>query len=63
MKGMKHTMQDLKMETFLSVCDFRNFTKAANALGLTQPAVSHQMKSLEAHYGVSLFRFEGKKCF
>ena len=63
MKGMKHTMQDLKMETFLSVCDFRNFTKAANALGLTQPAVSHQMKSLEAHYGVSLFRFEGKKMF
>lgn len=58
---MKQTMQDLKMETFLSVCDFRNFTKAADALGLTQPAVSHQMKSLEAHYGVSLFQFEGKK--
>lgn len=54
-------MQDLKMETFLSVCEHQNFTKAADALALTQPAVSRQMKSLETHYGVSLFQFEGKK--
>lgn len=54
-------MQDAKMETFLSVCEYRNFTHAADALGLTQPAVSRQMKSLEEYYGVPLFRYEGKK--
>ena len=55
--------QDLKMETFITVCDYRNITRAANVLGLTQPAVSRQMKNLEEHYGVSLFRYEGKKLF
>ena len=55
--------QDIKMETFIAVCDHQNFTRAANALGLTQPAVSRQMKSLEEYYGVSLFRYEGKKLF
>lgn len=54
-------MQDSRMETFLAVCEYQNFTHAADALGLTQPAVSRQMKSLEEHYGVSLFHFEGKK--
>lgn len=56
-------MQDIKMETFITVCDYQNFTKAANALGLTQPAVSRQMKSLEEYYNVDLFYFEGKKLF
>lgn len=54
-------MQDIKIETFIAVCDYQNFTKASNALGLTQPAVSRQMKSLEDYYGVPLFHFEGKK--
>lgn len=56
-------MQNIKMETFLAVCEYMNFTRAANALGLTQPAVSRQMKSLEEHYDVTLFRYEGKKMF
>lgn len=54
-------MQDIKMETFLAVCEYQNFTRAADALGLTQPAVSRQMKSLEEYYQVPLFHFEGKK--
>lgn len=56
-------MQDTRMETFLAVCKYQNFTHAADSLGLTQPAVSRQMKSLEEHYKVSLFHFEGKKMF
>ena len=56
-------MQDIKMETFLAVCEYMNFTRAADALGLTQPAVSRQMKSLEEYYNVTLFHYEGKKCF
>lgn len=55
--------QDIKMETFIAVCEHQNFTRAATDLGLTQPAVSRQMKSLEEYYGVSLFRYEGKKLF
>lgn len=54
-------MQDIRMETFLAVCDYMNFTKAADALGLTQPAVSRQMKSLEEYYQTMLFHYEGKK--
>lgn len=49
------------METFLEVCERMNFTHAGDALGLTQPAVSRQMKALEAHYGVPLFDYIGKK--
>lgn len=54
-------MQDIKMETFITVCEYQNFTKASSILGLTQPAVSRQMKSLEEFYGTPLFYFEGKK--
>lgn len=56
-------MLDIKMETFIAVCDYMNFTHAANVLGLTQPAVSRQMKSLEEYYDTPLFYYEGKKLF
>ena len=38
-----------------------NFTKAAKALNITQPAVSQHIQYLEDYYGVELFAFEGKK--
>lgn len=53
-------MQDFRMETFLMVCETLNYTKAAQALHITQPAVSQHMAVLEKHYGVKLFVFEGK---
>ena len=56
-------MQDIRMETFIAVCDYMNFTHAAEYLNMTQPAVSRQMKSLEEYYGVNLFRYEGKKMY
>ncbi len=37
-----------------------NFTRAAEELNVTQAAVSHQIKSLEAHLGVTLFRRRGR---
>ncbi|HEX3102476.1 MAG TPA: LysR family transcriptional regulator, partial [Pyrinomonadaceae bacterium] len=37
-----------------------NFTKAAERLNLTQSAVSHQIKALEAELGISLF-LRGKR--
>lgn len=48
-------MLDSKMETLLAVVELGNFTKAAQALNMTQPAVSHHIKQLEEELGVSLF--------
>lgn len=52
---------DPKLETFITVCEYMNFTKAADKLGLTQPAVSRQMKGLEEQYDATLFHYEAKK--
>ena len=54
-------MLDFRIDTFLCVCDYMNYTKAAAALNLTQPAVSHHIHYLENTYGVKLFEFSGKK--
>lgn len=56
-------MQDFRMDTFLAVCKYMNYTKAASALSLTQPAVSQHIRYLENAYGVPLFEQSGKKIF
>lgn len=48
-------MIDDKLITFFKVVETKNFTKAANELSLTQPAVSHHISQLENEYKVSLF--------
>ena len=48
-------MLSSKVRTLLAVADTRNFTRAAMALSLTQPAVSHHIRQLEEELGVSLF--------
>jgi putative choline sulfate-utilization transcription factor len=42
--------------TFEMAARLGSFTKAADRLGLTQPAVSHQIRRLEQHLGRPLFR-------
>ncbi|MGE4354330.1 MAG: LysR family transcriptional regulator [Oscillospiraceae bacterium] len=54
-------MQDFRMETFLTVCRLLNYTRAAETLHITQPAVSQHIHFLEEYYGVRLFCYEGKK--
>lgn len=44
----------------MAVADFLNFSRAAEHLRLTQPAVSHQVKTLEDELGVALFRRTSK---
>ena len=44
-----------KMNTFLKVAEYLNFTKAADSLCMTQPAVSQQIKQLETEVGAKLF--------
>ncbi len=48
-------MIDAKAETLLAVAECRNFTKAAQQLSITQPAVSHQILQMEKDFGVPLF--------
>lgn len=53
-------MLDFRVNTFLTVCESGNYTKAAEKLGLTQPAVTQHIKFLEDRYKVRLFVKEGK---
>ena len=47
-------MLSVKMETLLCVAEHKNFTRAAEELSLTQPAVSHHIKELEQELGVDI---------
>jgi DNA-binding transcriptional LysR family regulator len=53
------TLRQLKI--FEAVARHLNFSRAAEELHLTQPAVSTQVKQLAAHAGVALFEQFGKK--
>ena len=43
-----------EFKTFIAVVDFKNFTKAAEYLNLSQPSVSTHIKNLEIIFGVTL---------
>lgn len=48
-------MLDYRTHTFLAVCRAGSFTRAAERLHVTQPAVSQHVRQLERHYGQALF--------
>lgn len=48
-------MIETKMETLLAVVEHQSFTKAADALALTQPAISHHIRQLEEEFGIQIF--------
>lgn len=50
-------MLDFRHETFLALCRIKSYTKTAEALHLTQPAVTQHIKALEAQYGNRLFTY------
>ncbi|MEB3047488.1 LysR family transcriptional regulator [Rhizobium mulingense] len=50
-----------QISTFIAVADHGSFTAAADAVGLTQPAVSMQIKLLEQDLGVRLIERVGRK--
>ena len=54
-------MLDFRVETFLMVCKYQNFTRAAEALHITQPAVSQHIRQLEEDCRVKLFDHRGKR--
>ena len=49
-------MNTTQLECFLSVANNLNFARAAEELNITQPAVTHQINSLENELGTKLFR-------
>lgn len=53
-------MNTIQLECFLSVAEHLNFSRASEELKITQPAVSHQIRSLEEELGVKLFRRTSK---
>lgn len=54
-------MIDFRHETFLTLCSCGSFTKAAELLHITQPAVSQHIKYLEESYGCKLFDTTNRK--
>lgn len=54
-------MLDFRMETFLAVCRHLNYTRAAEELNITQPAVTQHIQHLQAHYGARLLDYRDKR--
>lgn len=54
-------MVDVKLNTLLKVYEMGSYTRAAEKLSLTQPAVSKHIRQLERELGVSIFDRTGPK--
>lgn len=52
-----------QLRSFVEVARHKNFSRAAGKLGLTQPAISTQIRQVEEEFGVRLFDRIGKKVF
>jgi len=50
-----------RLRALCTVIELRSFSRAAEILGITQPAVSQQIKSLEKSYGTRLLHREGSQ--
>lgn len=52
-------MEDFRLKVFYSVAKNQSFTKAANELFITQPAITKHIKTLEQSLGLRLFNRKG----
>ena len=52
-------MDIVALESFVTVYNYKNFTKAADKLYISQPALSRRMKALEEELGITLFKRRG----
>lgn len=58
---MNYTLHQLQV--FLKVCELRSITKAAEALHLSQPAVSIQLKNLQDQFQIPLTEVVGRQLY
>lgn len=54
-------MLDFRIATFLDVCQTLNYTRTAQRLNLTQPAVSQHIHVLEEEYDTKLFTYRNRR--
>jgi DNA-binding transcriptional LysR family regulator len=50
-----------QLETIRRLAEFGSFTRTAEALNVTQPAVTQQVKALQEHFGTRLFDLAGRR--
>lgn len=60
-KGDSSSVLNYKLSTFLELCETRNYTKTAENLHMTQPAVTQHIKYLEKYYETKLFYYDERK--
>ena len=53
-------MLDLRIDTFLNLCETRSYTKTASLLNITQPTVTQHIQYLENKYKTKLFLYAGR---
>jgi DNA-binding transcriptional LysR family regulator len=58
---MNYTLNQLHI--FLKIAEFQSVTKASEALNLTQPAVSIQLKNFQAQFDIPLTELVGKRLY
>ena len=54
-------MLDYRIRTFLTLYETLNYRRTGETLGLSQPAVGHQIHTLEDEYGCRLFIYDGRR--
>ncbi len=54
-------MLDYRILTFIKLCELMNYTQTAEALNMTQPAVTQHIHYLEKEYDHKLFIYQDKK--
>ena len=54
-------MFDIKIDSFLAVYRNKSYTKAAEELCLTQPAITQHIKALESQYGCKLYEYSNRR--
>ncbi len=61
LRKMKHPLDSRQLLVFLTVVRRQSFTLAARELHLTQSAISHSMRALEADVGCRLVDRSGRR--
>ncbi|MBR5074160.1 MAG: LysR family transcriptional regulator [Bacteroidales bacterium] len=52
---------DFRLKVFITAAEFLNFSRTAETLGISQPAVSKHIQTLEDEYKVELFSRQGNR--